>query len=109
MKKKKMIINNKQISFFDENSNEKNILLCIHGFAESKERYIDLIRYLSKGYRIIVVDLPGHGSSDKTDESSLQSLADTIYSKIKGLNIKNINILGFNGRTNRYTTHPSAS
>ena len=42
-------------------------LLLLHGLASRIEEYEDLIEHLGARRRIIVLDLPGNGYSDKPD------------------------------------------
>ena len=40
-----------------------NVLLLLHGYLETLYIYDDFINILSNDYRIIAIDLPGHGLS----------------------------------------------
>ncbi len=53
---------NHKISFSDEG--EGKVIVLIHGFLESREIWLNYIEILSKKYRVIAIDLPGHGRSD---------------------------------------------
>ncbi|MCX8097216.1 MAG: alpha/beta hydrolase [Spirochaetes bacterium] len=84
------------ISYF-ETGNGKDIILFIHGWLTSKESWIPIIQSMSKKkYRIIAVDLLGHGDSSR----SLKLRFDTqenisILTKlVMKLGLKNITIIG---------------
>ena len=57
-------VRNINIAYIDEGKSEKVILL-IHGLGTSAKSWIKNIPDLSKEYRVIAVDLPGYGKSDK--------------------------------------------
>ena len=48
-----------------ESGNSKNILVLLHGLGASAERWLNVIPFFSKEYRVIVPDLIGFGLSDK--------------------------------------------
>ncbi len=41
------------------------VLVLVHGLGSSSEVWRDSIRYLARGYRVVALDLPGYGKSDK--------------------------------------------
>jgi pimeloyl-ACP methyl ester carboxylesterase len=41
------------------------VLVLVHGLGSSSEAWRDSIRYLARGYRVVALDLPGYGKSDK--------------------------------------------
>lgn len=41
------------------------VLVLVHGLGASSESWRDSIRYLARGYRVVALDLPGYGKSDK--------------------------------------------
>ena len=41
------------------------LLVLVHGFTGSKENWLPLMRELSRSHRVIAVDLPGWGESDR--------------------------------------------
>lgn len=57
-------VRNIQIAYIDEGKSDK-VLLLIHGLGTSAKSWIKNIPSLSKEFRVIAVDLPGYGKSDK--------------------------------------------
>lgn len=49
-----------------EGEGSKPVLVFVHGFAADKDSWSMYTRQFSKQYRMIVMDLPGHGESDKS-------------------------------------------
>lgn len=53
-----------EIAYIDE-GNAEEVLVFIHGFASQLDVWERNIEFLSKYYRCIALDLPGHGNSSK--------------------------------------------
>jgi len=60
----KIKVRNIHIAVIDEGSSD-NVLLLIHGLGSNAKGWIKNIPALSKHFRVIAVDLPGYGKSDK--------------------------------------------
>lgn len=60
----KTVLTNPSISYIDIGKGEKTILL-VHGLASNAGFWRYVIPELSKNYRVIAVDLPGYGKSQK--------------------------------------------
>ncbi|KAB8040755.1 alpha/beta fold hydrolase [Silvanigrella paludirubra] len=87
------------ISYYDMNSNSNNCLLLIHGLSCSKEIFHYLINNLYSNFRILSIDLLGHGESEnsknKKQSYSISGFADSIIELLADLKIKNLNIYGW--------------
>lgn len=71
-------------------------LLMIHGWTQTAETFRYNIPELAKKYHVVAVDLRGHGDSDKPDHGyRLERLAKDIHDLIVGLDLKDVNILGW--------------
>ncbi len=95
IKEKEIVINNKKISYYDEGSNESKVLLCLHGFAESKERFTQLIDKMNPHYRILTLDFPDHGLSDKYDQPRLDLYVEIVKKFLSEKDINQVNLIGF--------------
>lgn len=56
------------ISYYDrsaavQNPEEANTVLFLHGFTSNKTMWMVVSKYLPNDWRLVVVDLPGHGES----------------------------------------------
>lgn len=60
--KKSIIFKKGKITFSD--TGKGRVVVLLHGFLGSKEIWETTIGNLSKSYRVIAIDLPGHGESD---------------------------------------------
>jgi abhydrolase domain-containing protein 6 len=52
-----------RIAYLDGGAGEPIVL--IHGFGAEKDNWTPVARYLTKNFRVVAVDLPGFGDSDK--------------------------------------------
>lgn len=74
--------------------NEKTVIL-LHGYLESIEIWNDFSKELAKTFKIICIDIPGHGQSDILNENqSFEDIADLIFSFSKALYLNNFFLIG---------------
>lgn len=84
---------NGKIHYTDIGTGEAIILL--HGYLESSEVWNSFARKLSAGFRVILVDLPGHGHSDIYGEShTMEFMAAVVEYLLKYLNVEKAFIAG---------------
>ncbi|MDN5342853.1 MULTISPECIES: alpha/beta fold hydrolase [Oceanotoga] len=85
--------------FYHDKGKGKNILF-LHGDTASTELFLNEIDILSKDYRVIAPDLPGHGKSSRIKRFPLnfwKFSAEVFLSMIEDLNLSDVNILGISG------------
>lgn len=86
-------INHSQIYYSDQGSGIPVVLL--HGYLESLEIWGEFANQLSKNFRIICFDIPGHGESGLIEKNdSIESIALHIYDALEELNIKKCFMIG---------------
>ncbi len=91
---KKIEINNESLSYFDIGKGNTT-LLFIHGAFINKEYWKEQLNYFSPNYRVVAIDLAGHGkSSSNREEWTVQSFGSDISKFIKELNLKNVILIG---------------
>ncbi len=74
----------KNISYTDEGKGKTIVLL--HGFTESSKIWTKFAADLSKRYRVVTIDLPGHGKSDcLADVHTMELMADAVMAVLKKL------------------------
>ena len=84
-----------EISYGDFNSDKNQTLLFVHGNSHAKNSFDHQTNSaLLKNYRLITIDLPGHGDSDKQGEYSLPLFGSVIAGVISQLNLINVIIVG---------------
>jgi pimeloyl-ACP methyl ester carboxylesterase len=78
-----------------EPAKANGILLLVHGHTSRIEEYDGLVPTLSKRHRVLVVDLPGSGYSDKPDRSySLRLYEDTLTGFLNALGVERAHLAG---------------
>lgn len=78
--KKQIYKNNSSISYKDEGAKKNKVIILIHGFIETSETWADFSKKLANNYRVISIDLPGHG------ESTLHNAPYTMYKYAESIN-----------------------
>lgn len=90
----KTALNDPKISYIDQGSGDKTIIL-VHGLASNAGFWRYNIPELAKHFRVIAVDLPGYGKSEKGDYSYTMSFyAEQIKKLIDELQLKNVVYVG---------------
>src|SRR3954468_1398381 len=56
---------NRSLRVRDEGDGKKSPLVCVHGAGSSSVVWMDVVRRLSPQRRVVALDLPGHGQSDR--------------------------------------------
>lgn len=81
------------ISFSD--TGKGRVVVLLHGFLGSQRIWEQAIANLSKSYRVIAIDLPGHGESDCFGYvHSMELIAKSVKSVMDGLRLKKYVIIG---------------
>lgn len=72
-----------------------DVLVLLHGFTESLKIWKDFVSVLSKNFRIITIDLPGHGKSSVLAEvHTMELMADVVKSVLDYLEIPKCVLIG---------------
>lgn len=72
-----------------------NAVVLLHGYLESMDIWGSFKDELSRSYRVITIDLPGHGRSDTVYEiHTMEVMADTVEIVLNNLNIGQAVIIG---------------
>jgi pimeloyl-ACP methyl ester carboxylesterase len=70
-------------------------VVLIHGFLGSKEVWKDHFSRLSKHFRVIAIDMPGHGASDCIGYlHSMELMAEAVSAVLKACNIRKVVLVG---------------
>lgn len=91
--KKTFLFKQAKISYTDKGKG--NTIVFLHGFPESKEIWKELSLKLSRKFRIITMDLPGHGSSDCIGYvHSMELMAECVKALLKKLRLRKVILVG---------------
>ena len=90
---KNILYKNTQISFTD--SGEGNAIVLLHGFLENKKMWTEYVSFFSEKYRVITIDLLGHGESDCLGYvHSMEENANAVHEVLISLKVEKAIILG---------------
>lgn len=71
------------------------VLVLLHGFLESMDIWQSFSEKLSEKYRVILIDLPGHGQSQMlADVHSMELMADAVNAILDHLDIEHCVMIG---------------
>jgi pimeloyl-ACP methyl ester carboxylesterase len=83
----------RRINYFDKGEGDSIVLL--HGYLESSEVWNGFEAGLSSSFRVISVDLPGHGLSDVySDVHTMEFMAEAIKELLDELGVRKTFLLG---------------
>ncbi len=89
----KTLFKNASINYSEAGSGDTLVLL--HGFTETLSIWDDFARDLSRYFRVICVDLPGHGGSDCIGEvHSMELMADVVMTVLDKLSAGRCVVIG---------------
>jgi pimeloyl-ACP methyl ester carboxylesterase len=72
-----------------------NAVILVHGYLETLEIWDSFSRKLAGKYRVISIDLPGHGGSDLIAETqTMELMAEAIKELISGTGLKKVFLTG---------------
>lgn len=84
------------ISYSDNNKESLPVLLLVHGNSSSKNSFELQIKFFNDFFRVVAVDLPGHGDSSKIKQNnySLAFMSDSLQSFVETLGIEVSYLMG---------------
>ena len=70
-------------------------IVLLHGFMESMEIWNDIALKRSKKYRVITIDLPGHGKSENIDSiHSIHLMAEAVHAVLQEIQVSSCIMIG---------------
>jgi len=93
MKTNQFTYKSKSVCYADEG--EGSVIVFLHGFLESMEIWDDFVSTLSKKFRVIAIDLPGHGKTDDFEKAhSMDLMAEVVKSVLDQLKVEKCVLVG---------------
>jgi len=90
---KTLLYKNTKISYTD--SGKGTAIIFLHGFLENKKMWQDYVTLFSENYRVITIDLLGHGESDCLGYvHSMEDNANVVHEVLEHLQIQKTIIVG---------------
>ena len=90
-------VDGRRVSYLTTGGQDATPVLCLHGFAGSKEDFAPVLERLGQARRVVAVDLPGHGGSagsQDPDAYSLGQLAGWVLATVGGLGLDRFHLAG---------------
>ncbi|PVW15795.1 alpha/beta fold hydrolase [Marixanthomonas spongiae] len=95
MEIKNCIVNNHRISYLEVNPSSEKIILFIHGNSLSKAIFTKQLESQQlKAFRMLALDLPGHGDSQWLETYSVHQIVDDLATFCNQLKLKNYTVVG---------------
>lgn len=92
---KKILINEIEINYIDNEAKSEKTLLFIHGNSHSSRTFRRQFRSKNfSNYRMLAIDLPGHGSSDQLEEYSVMKFAEVLRDFCEELQLHKLILIG---------------
>ena len=83
------------IHYYEGGPDDAQTLLMVHGFAANKDNWLRFARHLSQDYRVIALDLPGFGASDKpTGSYDVGTQTERLANVLQALQIDKLHLIG---------------
>lgn len=83
------------IHYYEGGPDGAQTLLMVHGFAANKDNWLRFARHLSQDYRVIALDLPGFGASDKpTGSYDVGTQTERLANVVQALQIDKLHLIG---------------
>ncbi|WP_299208038.1 alpha/beta hydrolase [uncultured Dokdonia sp.] len=90
-----MKITHKGSTIFYTDQGEGAPIVLLHGFLENSTMWDSLLPFLIKKYRVICIDLLGHGNSDCLGYiHTMQDFSDAVYTVMDALQLTDSSIIG---------------
>lgn len=90
-----MILPYKGINIFYTDEGKGNTMVLLHGFLESSTIWKSIISIFNKNYRVITVDLLGHGQTGCLGYvHSMEAMAEAVEAVINHLKVEKFTIIG---------------
>jgi len=92
---KQISVGDLSIHYYEGGPSSAQTVLMVHGFAANKDNWLRFARHLSQDYRVIALDLPGFGASDKPAGSyDVGTQTERLASVIDALGVEQLHLIG---------------
>jgi pimeloyl-ACP methyl ester carboxylesterase len=94
-KKTIALANGESLAYIDRGEHSGPAVVLIHGYTDNARDWVPMLPYLSKRYRLILVDIRGHGQSSKPECCYTRlDFAYDIKLLLDGLGVRKADIVG---------------
>lgn len=95
MAQKSVLVEGKTVSYI-ERSGPGETMVFVHGFGANKENWLGFVRHIPESFRVIALDLPGHGESalDFEGPFDVESMERRLSEALDCMGVKRFHIAG---------------
>lgn len=88
--------NGLKIHYTDTGSPDRSAIVLVHGFSASLHTWADWVADLSQDYRVITLDLPGHGLSraEPPEKATIARFAEIVFEVTQTLGVDRFTLAG---------------
>ena len=79
---------------YKELGSGKNTLVLLHGFGESIAVWDKMTKELADHFKLVIIDLPGHGKSKLIEDYTMEEIAKEVKQVTDSLKLKQFHIVG---------------
>lgn len=95
LKENTLVVNQLKLTYWDNQAAAKNTVVFLHGFPFDKTMWQPQLQVLQDHYRVIALDVRGHGNSEAGDQPfSIELFADDLLTLLKTLEIEKAIVCG---------------
>lgn len=92
---KQLTVGDLSIHYYEGGPADAETVLLVHGFGADKNNWLRFARHLTPHYRVIAIDLPGFGDSDKPHASyDVGTQAERLATFTEALGIQRLHLVG---------------
>ena len=85
----------KDINIHYTEAGQGSAVVLLHGFLEASWMWKDILATLKKKYRVVCIDLPGHGKSDCIGYvHSMDEMAESVHAVLAHLKLRRVSMVG---------------
>ncbi|WP_226580109.1 2-succinyl-6-hydroxy-2,4-cyclohexadiene-1-carboxylate synthase [Halobacillus litoralis] len=81
--------------YWVEEEGQGEPLLLLHGFTGSTKTFHSMLEHLTGNYRIIKIDLPGHGRTGSIGKVSMERFCRDLAALLEKMDITSVTLLGY--------------
>jgi len=82
-------------AYLDIGDKGKEVLVLLHGFTGTKQTWSPFFSQLEKYFRVIAIDMPGHGNSTIDMPITMETFCHHLFTLLEKENCTNIHLLGY--------------
>ena len=87
-----VLADGRRLAFIDTGG-KRPVLVLLHGFTDSSRSFVPMMPFLDQ-FRLVALDLPGHGASDALGPQTIAPMIDDVVDLIKSMGLGRFGLVG---------------